>query len=57
LTNPRFLGVQGEYLDEHFTAWQFLLESQERKRRHPDKPRDDVDRRDAMNLALASRNF
>lgn len=54
LTSPRFLGVKGEYILEHFEGWRDLLETKERRRREAWKSREKVDRYDALNLAVAS---
>jgi len=55
LTNPRFEGVKSQYDETCYEAW---LNAVEKSRRTADpKPRSDVDRRDAMNLAVASRNL
>lgn len=55
LTNPRFEGVKSEYDESCYDAW--LNAVQLSGRRMDPKPRSDVDRRDAMNLAVASRNL
>lgn len=55
LTNPRFEGVKSQHDETCYEAW---LNAVEKSRRREDpKPRSDVDRRDAMNLAVASRNL
>ena len=55
LTNPRFEGVKSQCSEECFHAW---LDAIQKSRRARDpKPRSEVDRRDALNLAVASRNL
>jgi hypothetical protein len=54
LTNPRFKGVMGEYDNGCYKAW---LHAIEKSRRYGAKPRSKRDKRDAMNLAIASKEL
>ena len=52
LTSPRFLGVVSEVTHEEYEAWFDLISSVDRPRRRG-LPRDLVDQRDAINIAIA----